>query len=198
MLSNAAHPAADRRPVQVATDGERIHPELPLEFIALVAPVIVAGVAAVRAAAYSYVTTPIRSATSPRSSACSSAWSLAERFPVPVEGMDAGGVTLGFVFAVAGNLLFGWQAGVMIVRRRPGGDAPRRAPAAPARRLQRLDVRARGARRRPGDRAPFSEARSGPARAARRSAHSSTTGWSISSSISAVLVARRPASRSSS
>ena len=28
---------------------------------------------------------------------------LAERFPVPVEGMDAGGVTLGFVFAVAGD-----------------------------------------------------------------------------------------------
>jgi diguanylate cyclase (GGDEF)-like protein len=39
---------------------------------------------------------------------------LAERFPVPVEGMDAGGVTLGFVFAVAGILLFGWQAGVLI------------------------------------------------------------------------------------
>ncbi|HVA31132.1 MAG TPA: diguanylate cyclase [Gaiellaceae bacterium] len=39
---------------------------------------------------------------------------LAERFPVPVEGMDAGGVTLGFVFAVAGILLFGWEAGVLI------------------------------------------------------------------------------------
>ena len=39
---------------------------------------------------------------------------LAERFPVPVEGMDAGGVTLGFVFAVAGILLFGWQAGLLI------------------------------------------------------------------------------------
>jgi diguanylate cyclase (GGDEF)-like protein len=39
---------------------------------------------------------------------------LAERFPVPVEGMDAGGVTLGFVFAIAALLLFGWQAGVLI------------------------------------------------------------------------------------
>jgi len=39
---------------------------------------------------------------------------LAERFPVPVEGMDAGGVTLGFVLAVAAILLFGWQAGLLI------------------------------------------------------------------------------------
>jgi len=40
--------------------------------------------------------------------------SLAERFPVPVEGVDAGGVTLGFVFAVAATVLFGWQAGVIV------------------------------------------------------------------------------------
>src|SRR5207249_5761658 len=39
---------------------------------------------------------------------------LAERFPVPVEGVDAGGVSLGFVFAVAAILLFGWQAGVIV------------------------------------------------------------------------------------
>ena len=39
---------------------------------------------------------------------------LAERFPVPVEGVDAGGVSLGFVFAVAAIVLFGWQAGVIV------------------------------------------------------------------------------------
>src|SRR5262249_8215592 len=39
---------------------------------------------------------------------------LAARFPVPVEGVDAGGVTLGFVFAVAAIVLFGWQAGVIV------------------------------------------------------------------------------------
>jgi diguanylate cyclase (GGDEF)-like protein len=39
---------------------------------------------------------------------------VAERFPVPVEGVDAGGVTLGFVFAVAAIVLFGWQAGVIV------------------------------------------------------------------------------------
>jgi len=39
---------------------------------------------------------------------------VAERFPVPVEGVDAGGVTLGFVFAVAAIVLFGWEAGVIV------------------------------------------------------------------------------------
>jgi diguanylate cyclase (GGDEF)-like protein len=33
---------------------------------------------------------------------------------VPVEGVDAGGVSLGFVFAAAAILLFGWQAGVIV------------------------------------------------------------------------------------
>src|SRR5436305_1659753 len=33
---------------------------------------------------------------------------LAERFPVPVEGADANGVSLGFVFLVAALVLFGW------------------------------------------------------------------------------------------
>ena len=45
---------------------------------------------------------------------------LAERFPVPVEGMDAGGVTLGFVFALATILLFGWQAAFSSPSSAPG------------------------------------------------------------------------------
>ena len=39
---------------------------------------------------------------------------VAERFPVPLEGVDAGGVTLGFVFAVSAIILLGWPAGVII------------------------------------------------------------------------------------
>jgi diguanylate cyclase (GGDEF)-like protein len=39
---------------------------------------------------------------------------LAERFPVPVEGIDSGGITLGFVFAVSTIVLFGWEAGVLV------------------------------------------------------------------------------------
>jgi len=79
-----------------------------------VAPVCVAGVAAVCAAAVLYVTTPHSAGDIAAVVGLFVGMVLAERFPVPVEGMDAGGVTLGFVFAVAGILLFGWQAGVLI------------------------------------------------------------------------------------
>lgn len=78
------------------------------------APVVVAGVGAVCAAAVSYVTTAHSAADIAAVAGLFIGMVLAERFPVPVEGMDAGGVTLGFVFAVAGILLFGWQAGVLI------------------------------------------------------------------------------------
>ncbi|HEY5057811.1 MAG TPA: diguanylate cyclase, partial [Gaiellaceae bacterium] len=78
------------------------------------APVCVAGVATIVAASYSY-----GSATHTLSDVAAVAglfvgMILAERFPVPVEGVDAGGVTLGFVFAVAAIVLFGWQAGVIV------------------------------------------------------------------------------------
>ncbi len=78
------------------------------------APVCVAGVAAVSAAAFSYLTTPHSAGDIAAVVGLFIGMVLAERFPVPVEGMDAGGVTLGFVFAVAGIMLFGWQAGVLI------------------------------------------------------------------------------------
>jgi diguanylate cyclase (GGDEF)-like protein/putative nucleotidyltransferase with HDIG domain len=39
---------------------------------------------------------------------------LAERFPVPVEGADAGGVSLLYVFVVATAVLFGWEAGALL------------------------------------------------------------------------------------
>jgi diguanylate cyclase (GGDEF)-like protein len=44
---------------------------------------------------------------------------LAERFPVPVEGMDSGGVTLGFVFSISSIILLGWPAGVIIAAGAP-------------------------------------------------------------------------------
>ncbi len=78
------------------------------------APVCVAGVAAVCAAAVSYTSTAHSAGDVFAVVGLFIGMVLAERFPVPVEGMDAGGVTLGFVFAVAGILLFGWQAGVLI------------------------------------------------------------------------------------
>jgi diguanylate cyclase (GGDEF)-like protein len=39
---------------------------------------------------------------------------FSERFPVPLEGLDAGGVSLSFVFGVASIVLFGWAAGVLV------------------------------------------------------------------------------------
>ncbi|HEV7132683.1 MAG TPA: diguanylate cyclase [Gaiellaceae bacterium] len=78
------------------------------------APVCVAGVAAVVAAAVSYGTKSHSVSDVVAVVGLFVGMVLAERFPVPVEGMDAGGVTLGFVFAVAGILLFGWEAGVLI------------------------------------------------------------------------------------
>jgi diguanylate cyclase (GGDEF)-like protein len=78
-----------------------------------VAPVCVAGVATVCAAAVSYATTPHSVSDIAAFVGLLVAMVLAERFPVPVEGMDAGGVTLGFVFAVSALVVFGWQVGVI-------------------------------------------------------------------------------------
>jgi diguanylate cyclase (GGDEF)-like protein len=74
----------------------------------------VAGVAAFVAAAVSYASTPHSAGDIAAVIGLFLGMVLAERFPVPVEGMDAGGVTLGFVFAVACILLFGWEAGVIV------------------------------------------------------------------------------------
>jgi diguanylate cyclase (GGDEF)-like protein/putative nucleotidyltransferase with HDIG domain len=40
---------------------------------------------------------------------------LADRFPVPVEGVGPSGVSLSFVFGVASIVLFGWAAGLLVV-----------------------------------------------------------------------------------
>jgi diguanylate cyclase (GGDEF)-like protein/putative nucleotidyltransferase with HDIG domain len=39
---------------------------------------------------------------------------LAERFPVPLEGVDSGGVSLGYVFSVSAVVLFGWAPAILI------------------------------------------------------------------------------------
>ena len=80
----------------------------------IVTPVVVAGVTTLVVAAYEYARTPHSTGDYLALLGIFSAMALAERFPVPVEGMDAGGVTLGFVFAVSAILLLGWPAGVII------------------------------------------------------------------------------------
>jgi diguanylate cyclase (GGDEF)-like protein len=74
----------------------------------------VAGAAAIVVSAVSYVSAPHSVAAIAAVAGLFAGMALAEGFPVPVEGMDAGGVTLGFVFGLAGLLLFGWQAGILV------------------------------------------------------------------------------------
>jgi len=79
-----------------------------------VAPVIVAGVAAVGLAVFHYADASPSASDLAALFGLLASMALAERFPVPVEGMGAGGVTLGFVFSVSAIILLGWPAGVLV------------------------------------------------------------------------------------
>jgi diguanylate cyclase (GGDEF)-like protein/putative nucleotidyltransferase with HDIG domain len=82
--------------------------------LAVVAPVSLVGVAAFLAATFVFA----RDTRSPEIIfgvlAFLVASTLSERFPVPVEGADANGVSLGFVFAVAALVLFGWAPATFV------------------------------------------------------------------------------------
>ena len=80
----------------------------------MVAPVSLVGVAAYFAAAFSFARDPGSTTTIVGVGAFLVASTLAERFPVPVEGADAYGVSLGFVFAVAALVLFGWAPATFV------------------------------------------------------------------------------------
>ena len=55
---------------------------------------------------------------------------LADRFPVPLEGLDAAGISLSFVFGVAAVVLFGWAGGLVAVVTAPAvGQLLDRRPA---------------------------------------------------------------------
>jgi diguanylate cyclase (GGDEF)-like protein/putative nucleotidyltransferase with HDIG domain len=77
--------------------------------------VCAAGLGVTCAAAVSFAVTPHRATTLLGLVALLSASTLADRFPVPVEGVDTGGVSLSFVFGVASIVLFGWAAGLLVV-----------------------------------------------------------------------------------
>jgi diguanylate cyclase (GGDEF)-like protein/putative nucleotidyltransferase with HDIG domain len=86
----------------------------PARLLAVVAPVSLVGVAAYLAATFSFFRDPGSATTVAGVAAFLLASTLAERFPVPVEGADANGVSLGFVFAVAALVLFGWAPATFI------------------------------------------------------------------------------------
>jgi diguanylate cyclase (GGDEF)-like protein len=86
----------------------------PARLLAVVAPVSLVGVVAYLAATFSFARDPESATTIVGVGAFLLASILAERFPVPVEGADAYGVSLGFVFAVAALVLFGWAPATFV------------------------------------------------------------------------------------
>jgi diguanylate cyclase (GGDEF)-like protein/putative nucleotidyltransferase with HDIG domain len=87
----------------------------PARLLAVVAPVSLVGVAAFCAATYVFARDPGSTTTVVGVVAFLVASTLAERFPVPVEGADANGVSLGFVFTVAALVLFGWAPATVVI-----------------------------------------------------------------------------------
>src|SRR5689334_2619049 len=87
----------------------------PARVLAVIAPVCAAGFGVACAAALSFAVTPHKTTTLVGIAALLAASTLADSFPVPVEGIDTGGVSLSFVFGVASIVLFGWAAGLLVV-----------------------------------------------------------------------------------
>ena len=82
-------------------------------------PVSVVGVGAYLAATLMFVTRGHSTTEIVGVLAFLVASTFAERYPVPVEGADANGVSLGFVFAVAALVLFGWAPATFIYATAP-------------------------------------------------------------------------------
>jgi diguanylate cyclase (GGDEF)-like protein len=81
----------------------------------VVATVCAAGLAAVAAAAASLAVSPPAAENAAGLSLFVAAMILADRFPVRLEGLDAAGISLSFVFGVAAVVLFGWAGGLAAV-----------------------------------------------------------------------------------
>jgi diguanylate cyclase (GGDEF)-like protein len=87
---------------------------MPPRLLAVVVPVCAAGFGVAIAAAVSLATEAHTGAAFAGIGAFFAASMLSARFPVPLDGLDTGGVSLGFVFAVGAIVLFGWDAGVLV------------------------------------------------------------------------------------
>ena len=88
--------------------------KLPPRLAAVVLPVGLLGFVVAAAAAVSFAVSPRDVATLAGIAGLLAASTLAERYPVPLDGIDTGGVSLGFVFCTAAIVLYGWQAGVVV------------------------------------------------------------------------------------
>ncbi len=87
---------------------------LPPRLLAVLVPVCTAGTLTLAAAAISFVNQDHATGTLLGLAALLAASMFAERFPVPVEGADAGGVSLLYVFVVSTTVLYGWEAGALL------------------------------------------------------------------------------------
>jgi diguanylate cyclase (GGDEF)-like protein len=87
---------------------------MPPRLRAVVLPVGVVGLVVAAAAAASFAVSPRDAATLAGIAGLLAASTLAERYPVPLDGIDTGGVSLGFVFCTAAIVLYGWEAGVIV------------------------------------------------------------------------------------
>src|SRR5690349_457107 len=91
----------------------------PARLLAVVVPVSAVGLAAYAAALFVFARDPGPATTVAGVVVFLVASTLAERFPVPVDGADANGVSLGFVFAVAALVLFGWAPATFVYATAP-------------------------------------------------------------------------------
>src|ERR671933_657212 len=88
---------------------------IPRRLLALVVPVWMAGLAVAGGATFHLVTASHDAAMVAGVAALLLSSMVAERFPVPLDGVDAGGVSLSFVFGLAALVLFGCSAGVIVI-----------------------------------------------------------------------------------
>jgi diguanylate cyclase (GGDEF)-like protein len=86
----------------------------PAHLLAILIPVWGAGFVVAAAAALTFAAAPQSVSTLLGVAGLLALSMLAERYPVPVEGVDVGGVSLGIVFGVSAVVLFGWSAGVLV------------------------------------------------------------------------------------
>src|SRR3954454_16729857 len=91
----------------------------PAKLLSVVAPVSLVGIGAYLAACFAFARDPGSTTVVLGGGAFLVASTLTERFPVPVEGADANGVSLGFVFAVAALVLFGWAPATFVYATAP-------------------------------------------------------------------------------
>ena len=92
---------------------------VPLRLALVVAVVCAGGAALLIAALVSLAQSPPPLSILGGAAALLFASLLADRFPVPLDHLDANGVSLGFVFSVSAVLLFGWAPAVLVVALAP-------------------------------------------------------------------------------